>query len=57
VLTTDEAKTKATSRIGTFRADLDLPRGSRAENADYAGSGYDKGQMAPANDFSRSVDA
>jgi endonuclease G len=56
-LTADEAKTKATSRTGSFRADADLPRGQRAENADYSGSGYDKGHMAPANDFSWNVDA
>ncbi len=56
-LTTDEANTKATGRTGSFRADAGLPRGGRAENADYAGSNYDKGHMAPANDFSWSVDA
>jgi len=47
--------TKATSRQGSFRADTALPKGKRAENADYTGSGYDKGHMAPANDFTRSV--
>ena len=56
-LTTDEAKSKVTSRTGSFRADPELPRGGRAENADYSGSGYDKGHMAPANDFSWNVDA
>jgi endonuclease G len=56
-LTKDDALTKTTSRTGSFKADPALRRGERAENADYAGSGYDKGHMAPANDFTRSVEA
>lgn len=56
-LTKDEAGTNATSRVGSFRADRALPKGERAENADYSGSGYDKGHMAPAGDFTRSVTA
>jgi endonuclease G len=56
-LTSEQAQTKVTSRTGSFRADPDLPRGGRAENADYTGSGYDRGHMAPANDFSWDVDA
>jgi endonuclease G len=56
-LTKDEAVTKSTERQGSFKSDSELPRGKRAENADYAGSGYDKGHMAPANDFTRSVEA
>jgi endonuclease G len=56
-LTKEEALNKATSRTGEFRADPSLPKGGRAENADYSGSGYDKGHMAPANDFTRSVQA
>jgi endonuclease G len=57
VLTQEDALTKATSRQGSFRADAALKPGERAENADYSGSGYDKGHMAPANDFTRSVEA
>jgi endonuclease G, mitochondrial len=56
-LTTEEALSKAAGRQGSFRADSALPRGARAENADYSGSGYDKGHMAPANDFTRGVAA
>ena len=52
-LTKADALNKATSRTGSFRADAGLPRGERAENADYAGSGYDQGHMAPANDFTQ----
>jgi endonuclease G len=56
-LTKDEALAKSTERQGSFQADSELPRGRRAANADYADSGYDKGHMAPANDFTRSVEA
>lgn len=56
-LTKDDAETKVTKRQGGFQADAALPRGQRAENADYSGSGYDKGHMAAANDFTRSVEA
>src|SRR5262249_30703365 len=56
-LTKNDAGTKSTERQGSFKADAALPRGQRAENADYSGSGYDKGHMAPANDFTRSVEA
>jgi endonuclease G len=56
-LTREDAVTKATGRQGSFRPDAALPRGDRAENADYSKSGYDKGHMAPANDFTRSVEA
>jgi endonuclease G len=56
-LTKHEAITKTTGRTGSFKADAALPRGERAENADYAGKGYDIGHMAAANDFTRSVEA
>ncbi len=56
-LTKEDSLSKATSRVGSFRADAALPRGERAENSDYSGSGYDKGHMAPARDFTRSVQA
>ena len=56
-LTKEESLTKATGRQGSFQPDASLPRGERAENADYSASGYDKGHMAPANDFTRSVSA
>ena len=56
-LTKEDALNKATGRQGSFHADTALPRGERAENADYSGSGYDKGHMAPANDFTRSLEA
>lgn len=56
-LTKEDALNKTTARRGSFKADPALPAGQRAENADYAKSGYDKGHMAPANDFTRSIEA
>ncbi len=40
-----------------FLADTAVPKQERAANADYAKSSYDKGHMAPAADFKRSLAA
>src|ERR1041384_6325047 len=56
-LTQADALNRTVARTGSFRADDALPKGGRAENADYSGSTYDKGHMAPANDFTRSAEA
>lgn len=39
-------------RNDDFRPDPDLPEGARAELSDYRGSGFDRGHLAPAADFS-----
>jgi len=44
-------------RTGDFRADPEIPVGSRAELKDYSGGGYDRGHMAPAGCFKRSVES
>lgn len=44
-------------RTDNFRADPDLPPGRRAELADYAGSGFDRGHMAPAGNLTWSNQA
>ena len=40
------------TRTNDYRPDPELPVGARAELSDYRGSGWDRGHMAPANDFS-----
>lgn len=42
---------EAETRGGRFFADRALPPGERANLSDYAGSGYDRGHMAPAGDM------
>ena len=44
---------KSADRSDDFRPDPDLPAGQRAELADYARSGYDRGHLAPAGDMTR----
>ena len=53
-MTAEEATTKATSREDNFRPDPEIPTGS-ATLADYRGSGYDRGHLAPAADMAFSV--
>ena len=50
-MTKEEATTKAASREDNFRPDPEIPTGS-ATLADYRGSGYDRGDLAPAADMS-----
>jgi len=38
-------------RTSGFSAEPSVPRGKRAEDSDYTGSGYDRGHMAPNNDM------
>lgn len=42
-------------RTDVFEADLALPKGQRAESADYSKSGYDRGHMVPDGDLSYSL--
>ena len=51
-LTTERIEAaRATPRSGDFHPDPALPPGERAELADYARSGYDRGHLAPAGDM------
>jgi endonuclease G, mitochondrial len=45
------AHVAGSAQRATFKPDPDLPKGQRAELADYQGSGYDRGHQAPAADF------
>lgn len=56
VLTPWEAVTKVTDRADNFRADSAVSTGS-ATLADYKGSGYDRGHMAPFADLSWSEES
>lgn len=42
-------------KIGTFKEDVRVPE-PRAHHQDYTRSGYDRGHLAPAADFSRSLE-
>lgn len=45
------------ARTDDFRPDLELPEGQRSELSDYRNSGYDRGHMAPAADFTQDAGA
>ena len=53
-LTREDLAQVEVERTDDFRPDPELSDEERAELADYRGSGYDRGHMAPAADFKRS---
>lgn len=50
-LTRDNLETKNASRTDDFRPDPQIPSQYSASLSDYRGSGFDRGHMAPAEDF------
>lgn len=50
-LTRQNLAVKVASRQDDFRPDPDLPEDVSAKLSDYVGSGFDRGHMAPAEDF------
>ncbi len=56
ILTRDELESGSISRTDNFRSDKSLASGSAAL-ADYRGSGYDRGHMAPAGDMKWDLEA
>jgi len=46
-----------TERTNDFRVDAEIQQGDQALLKDYRGSGYDRGHMAPAASFKRSLEA
>ena len=55
-LTRDDLDQRLAERLENFRPDPDLPQLVSSELGDYARSGYDRGHMAPAEDFRKSTD-
>jgi endonuclease G, mitochondrial len=49
----EPAQLTGTARRSSFHPDPELAIGARAELADYRGSGYDRGHLAPAGDMKR----
>ena len=53
---TSEELDDGCTRKDWFKPDPKVPKGSRATKADYLRSGFDRGHMAPSEDFSSSCD-
>jgi endonuclease G len=54
---TPEDLRRSGSRTENFRPDSSIPPNERSTSTDYARTGYDRGHMAPAADFTRSRQA
>lgn len=55
-MTKESLDGKTTSRTNNFRPDPSIPEQYRASLNDFRGSGYDRGHMAPAEDFRNSAE-